>query len=1024
MTDRQTGRDDHWGEALAVFDTLSELEPGERAVALECLRRENPSLHDRVASLLRADDEATAGGFMAGSAVSDVVGEHPVAAAGVPKAAECVGPWRLERSLGVGGMGRVWLARRHDGLYEGRVAIKMLREMVADDHAAARFAREGELLARLNHPNIARLLDAGTLADGQRYLVLEYIRGERIDQYCDRLQLGIAARVTLFLQVCAAVAHAHANLIVHRDLKPANILVEGDGQVKLLDFGVAKLIEGETGGEESPLTHVAGAGWTPEYAAPEQIEGGAITTATDVYSLGVVLYRLLSGERPFGDRTSSSASMARDIVEAEIRPLSATTGSATAADVAALRGLTPARLRRALEGDLENIVAYALKKKPAERYASARALMLDLEAYLDSRPVVARPDSLGYRAQKFIRRHKVGVAAAASLVMATLVGVAGIIWQARIAVEQKTEAERQAKLAMAESEKANAVKQFMIDLFRANLAGSSDIEQAQQLTARKLLDTGSERIASQFATQPELRVELLDIVGELYFRLGEHDRARQLTQERIALLEQSPTETRDQRMNSYGNLGTLAWRIGDTAGAREAARELEALIAGTPAVPVTNQNLLIRKARPDLYADPGKAVAVAASALQEHVRIDHVAPITSYDLAALEVVTRGQVQLGRNDLALTAAEASLDMARRFTGDDHFNAGVAEALLGEVDMAAYRFADAREHLQAALATARRTQGRTHPHTLLIQAHLGAVLHRGGKRGEGLGLLERALALHAKSLSRNAIDDLRMRLLLSEAYWDEGRFAEAGEVLNAAVVELRNKPDLKLLLGQALLLRAQWDGAGGRGDDAIADAAEARAIFVDALGDKSPRLADALVVLADELRQSGDGGRAREALDRARGLPVDAGRAFPASQLQQTLQRAELQLWRGEFDNAMESFRNVAEQVEGSGERAFHRSLIARARLGFGRAATVSGNWKEARVALTEAVDLRTALGPADSPWLAEARVALADCLLQMGDPAGAARLIAEAEAAYARRPAPGRRFTYPLKKIAALLATAE
>ena len=1018
----QNPGDQAWDDALSLFDRLSELPADECRAELARLKEKDPDAYAKVLKLMRADEVAGAHRFLAGGAVSDAIDECAVDIdeSELRPAFERVGPWRLERSLGAGGMGRVWLARRHDGLYEGQVAIKMLREAVADEHAAARFAREGELLARLNHANIARLLDAGTLADGQRYLVLEYVRGERIDAFCDGRQLDIAARIRLFLQVCAAVAHAHANLVVHRDLKPANVLVPEDGNVKLLDFGVAKLIEDEAAaGDESPLTRVAGAGMTPEYAAPEQIEGGAITTVTDVYSLGMVLYRLLSGGRPYGGSGDSPARLVREIVDTEAKPLSAALAEETANEISDRRGTTPERLRRQLRGDLDNILAKALRKKPADRYASVRALMDDLEAYLDDRPVLARPDSLGYRLGKFGRRHKVGVAASAGLVAALIAGMAGILWQAQIAVEQKTEAERQAKLAKAESEKANAVKQFMIDLFRVNLPGSADIEQAQQLTARKLLDTGSGRIATQFATQPELRAELLDIVGELYFRLGEHERARQLTQERIAVLTQVAADTRETRLDSFSNLGTLAWNIGDTAAAREALTEMEKLQSGMPTDHAANEIALVGKARQELYTAPVKALDFARGALQERAQFDHVSPVGTYDMWALGVIARAQALLGQYSEALVAAESAVTLARRITGDGHFIVGDSLGWQGGVEIAAQKFVSAEAHLRSALAIARRTQGKTHPQALFVQAQLGALLHRSAHRGEGLSLLEEAVRLNARALNRNAVDDLRMRLLLGGAYWNEGRFAEAEQILMAAVSELRARPDLRLLLAEALILQSSLDGVRGRNDRATAAAAEALAIQSDAAGDKSPPVADALTVLAEAQRLAGEGGKAKDLLDKAMPRRGDVGRRFPASQLMQDLQQAELALWRGRISAGERGFRSLASRVEIDEERDYHRALLARAWLGAGRASTVSGKLAEAKAALEKAVDLRAQLGPADSPWLAEAKVALADCLIQLGERDAARDLLAQADAAYAKHLPLGRQFLYPLQKLAKL-----
>ena len=282
--------------ALAQFDVWLALPESDQTAWLAALAQREPELHARISQLIAADREAEAVSFLDTQAVAgDSIRDATLAD-------RRLGPWQIERLIGTGGMGEVWLARRTDGLYDGLAAIKLMRLTVSDAGAKARFAREGQLLGRLSHPNIARLLDAGVTESAERYLVLEYVDGERIDRYCDHHRLSVAQRVALFIVVCEAVAHAHENLVVHRDLKPSNIFVTADGQVKLLDFGVAKLMadDGDETGQVSELTNSAGAAMTPEYASPEQLSGGIVTTATDVYGLGLVLFGLLSGSRAFG----------------------------------------------------------------------------------------------------------------------------------------------------------------------------------------------------------------------------------------------------------------------------------------------------------------------------------------------------------------------------------------------------------------------------------------------------------------------------------------------------------------------------------------------------------------------------------------------------------------------------------------------------------------------------------------------------------------------------------------------------
>jgi protein-disulfide isomerase len=332
-------------------------------------------------------------------------------------------------------MGSVWLARRNDGRFEGLAAIKLLNASLLGRAGQERFRREGSFVARLRHPNIAQLLDAGVSFLGQPYLVLEHVQGLTIDDHCRDRKLGVDARVQLFLQVLAAVAHAHANRVVHRDIKPSNVMVTGDGRVKLLDFGIAKLLEGEgPGGDRSPaaLTGEGEAPLTPEYAAPEQLVGGAITTATDVHALGVLLYLLLSGRHPAGEERRSLAEWMKIVVEVEPPPISR---------------LVPAGpLRRALRGDLETIVAKALRKDPAERYPSALAFAEDLRRSLGHQPIRARPDAVAYRAARYLRRNRLALAAALLTLAGVSYGLAAAQGQHRFAERQRLEARQRHQL--------------------------------------------------------------------------------------------------------------------------------------------------------------------------------------------------------------------------------------------------------------------------------------------------------------------------------------------------------------------------------------------------------------------------------------------------------------------------------------------------------------------------------------------------------------------------------------------------
>ena len=418
-----------WGRLSPLLDELLDLPDDDRGARLAALHAEDPKIAQAVTAMLEHLPAIERGEFMQSAAMPKPSG----------LAGQTIGPYSLEREIGHGGMGTVWLARRTDGRYEGEVAIKFLRSGLFGHGDAARFQREGSILARLSHPNIARLLDAGVTGDGtQPYLVLEYIDGEPIDEYCQRLALSVEARLRLMLDVLAAVAQAHNRLILHRDIKPTNILVNKAGEVKLLDFGIAKLLDDASAGQTALTVH-AGNAFTPEFAAPEQVQAGDVTTATDVYALGVLMYILLGGDHPTAAPTGAPLDRMRSVIETVPRRLS----EAVLKRGGPTQRWSPESRRLAVEvrGDIETIVAKALKKSPSERYANADAMADDIRRYLAHEPIAARPDSRLYRAAKFVQRHRAGVAATSLAIGALGVGIGVALWQAREAQAQRVQAE-------------------------------------------------------------------------------------------------------------------------------------------------------------------------------------------------------------------------------------------------------------------------------------------------------------------------------------------------------------------------------------------------------------------------------------------------------------------------------------------------------------------------------------------------------------------------------------------------------
>ena len=415
-----------------LFHGAVELTPAEQEVFLAGLTGDDAALAGDLASLLAAH---RAVGDPIGAVLAPAVRE--MALAGYAWTGRRIGAWRIVAPIAEGGMGAVFLAERADGVVQQRAAVKLVRSVQPSEVLTRRFAAERQALATLEHPAIAHLLDAGATPEGLPFLVMEYVDGTDIERYCGERALGVVERLGLFLDVCAAVEHAHRRLIVHRDIKPSNILVTPEGQAKLLDFGISKLLAPEDGTLAAPLTDVGSSAMTPPFASPEQAGGGAITTATDVYSLGVLLYRLLTGRHPYAVSGASLPAIARIICEVPLRPPSlvvldgpADTGGTANEPRAARPPLPPRRLARELAGDLDTIVLTALRKEPERRYGSVAALADDIERHRTGRPVLARGDSVTYRTATFLRRHRVAAAASTLAIAALLAGTAVALRQA------------------------------------------------------------------------------------------------------------------------------------------------------------------------------------------------------------------------------------------------------------------------------------------------------------------------------------------------------------------------------------------------------------------------------------------------------------------------------------------------------------------------------------------------------------------------------------------------------------------
>lgn len=493
-----------WQQISPYLDSVLSLPDGERDAWLADFRAEEPELADLLKELLDEHVLLQQEEFLAGQAAV------PAEASFV---GEMIGAYRLISLIGEGGMGTVWLAERSDGRFDRKVAIKFLRFSLCSQTGSERFKREGRILGQLSHPHIAEMIDAGVSTTGQPYIVLEHIDGEPIDVYCDHHLLDVDARIALFLDVLSAVSHAHASLIVHRDIKPSNVLVRNDGQVKLLDFGIAKLLaEDAKDLAETQLTLNGGAALTPQYAAPEQVTGDPVTTATDVYGLGNLLYLLLTGKHAAGEASQSPAELVKSIVDAEPVRASDASISGDPAVIAQARGTSPEKLRRQLRGDLDTIVAKSLKKIPAERYGTVTAFAEDLERVLNHEPISARPDSLAYSAAKFVRRNRVVVALVSVAVLALLAGGIGTLVQARRARAQRDFAFRQ----LARAEASNDLISFVL---------SDAAPSGKPFRVNELLGRAEQIVNHQSSGDEQSRVELLISIGRQYANQDENSKA-------------------------------------------------------------------------------------------------------------------------------------------------------------------------------------------------------------------------------------------------------------------------------------------------------------------------------------------------------------------------------------------------------------------------------------------------------------------------------------------------------------------
>jgi len=879
------------------------------------------------------------------------------------------GPYRVLRLLGRGGMGSVWLAERIDGLFERQVALKIMHHALVDTREQDRFARERQIVGALRHPQIAQLLDAGVSADGQPYLALELVEGTTITAHADAHRLPVRRRIELMVQVLSAVEYAHNSLVIHRDLKPSNILVTPSHEIRLLDFGIAKLMSDGIA-RETELTAAVGRALTPDFASPEQLSGQPLTTASDVYSLGVLLYLLLSGERPYRLARQSAAALEDAILNVEpLRP----SARAPTLETSELRSTTPHRLTRALRGDLDTIVLKALQKDHRERYASAEAFRQDLERYLQGAPVLARPDSRAYRTGKFLRRHWLRVSAAALVVLA-LVGAAAVsLAQARAAKQHQLDAEREAR-------RSQAVLEFLLDLFSKNSDQQATPVRARELTARQLLELGAREAPRRLASDPEVQAEILNQLADIYAQLKLGEQAGELRREAIGALARALGAEHERVAHAWLLLALDVAYTNQRALAREALANGRAILdrRGDQTSEVRGMTWLASAQlnRHDSLARLFHDAERARQHFAEHPPVElWSGPFKALELEAIAHHLAGHyVQaeaLQRQAIAEIERVAEYSTAWRINPTIR----IAEAKLARVELDA-----AIAAFEEALSLSLQINGESNGQTLQTQAKLGGALYTGGRREAGLGLLDGTLAvLESEPDTDTAGAWSSLRQWRGAALFSEGRIEEADALWSAEVDERRKYYPDSMPLGRALIARASAAIALGRYGAAEEDLDEGCRLWRERSGGVAAAALsnDCWLGRAQLSLARRRPGEAVSRLEQVAPLP-DALLQVDGVQAKVLLGLARLEL--GEAAAAQVAAREALAMLQASGLGGRHPSLEAGSRLRLGQALHHAGAASEALPELEGAVALFAASGDARSPWLGEAKAALARCLL--------------------------------------------
>ena len=913
-----------------------ETAPEQRAALIAEACGTDAELRHQVETYLAADEEAQP--FMHDSPAHLLATLPDENLRAAPVVGHRIGAYQVLKEIGRGGMGTVYLAERADSQYQQRVAIKVVRRGMDSEVILRRFLTERQILARLHHPNIARILDGGTTEDGLPYIVMEHIEGQPIDEYCDEHKLNTTRRIELFRAACTAVQFAHQNLIVHRDLKPSNILVAADGKPKLLDFGIAKLLNPENFPQALARTGTFVRLMTPFYASPEQVRGLPITTTSDIYALGVLLYELLTGHRPYRAKDYSLSEIERAICETEPEPPSVAINrieetftpdgnesiSLTPELVSRIREGHPERLRRRLAGDLDNIVLMALRKEPTRRYSSVEEFSRDLKRHLLGLPVTARKDTFGYRSAKFIKRHKVGMTLAVFIVITIIAfSIQTLVQSARVARER---------------DKAEKVSAFLADLFKV-----SDPSEARgnTVTAREILDRGAARLERELQDQPEVQATLMDNIGQVYESLGLYQNALALLEKSLRTRRGLFTNEHAQVAESLVHVASVQRALGQSEAAERSLREalnVRRNINGNEHQSVAETLTLL-----SLLMSERRDYAAAEPLAREALQLLRTAYGAEHAEVAKGLRNLAQIMYRKNDLPASQAlfREALAMCRKTLGNEHaetaqtlndFAISFEQVLWNDPDDKDLPEAEAM--MREALNIRRKLYGENHP-KVVESLHNLAVLMDSSNGGYSVSVPYLKDALNAK---RRLYGDMHpdvsesMRLL-GTILGAKGEYDESESLLRQAA-DIRRKlyGEGHASVGKTLnrLTRTLYDRDG----PAAAESTLRQALSIQrqTLSGSDPELGITLVELGRVLVETR---RARE----AEPLLREGVQIFAASEQKDSWEHAEarnvlggclLELRR--YDEAepvlVESWEGIK---TGGGVRRIIRIQAARARL---------------------------------------------------------------------------------------------